>query len=668
MKMRLAPAIAVWLTCAGLVIPARVNTAQATQRDTAAGAVVKGTAVIRGVVVSDDAEHRPIRRVQVSLSGLPGGRVAPTDDAGRFEFVELPTGTYLLTASKAAYLTKAYGASRGGRPGTAIVLAAGQQTDVSIALTRGAVIGGVVRDGHGRPLAGADVGLLPAGMSDSALAFFTPQPVTTDDRGEYRLFGVPPGQYYVAAVVQNLMMSSIAGRRSIEENDALLAALQSRGAGAGAAAPTAPGKTIEPLPLGPAASFAPVFYPDTPRADAAIAITVAAGVERLGVDFAVAPVRAASIDGLVSGPVSRLDRVELTLVVDGPQFASFSSSRPILTRPPDAQGRFHYDNMPPGHYVILARAAPGEGDPSVKTQFDGIVTSTGNAGPSSASAPEGRDYVYARTDVDVDGSDLTGVSLPLAIGATLSGKVVFDRTTAEVPSDLTQIHLRASSTQPTSMSVSSNTSIGYSFLMMPSPPVRADGTWMTHGVPPAQFTLSATLAAAISKDWWLRSALFNGRDLLDGPFDVQAGQDMSGIVFTLTDRHNELSGTLTTGTGRAATEYFIIVCPSDPQLWTSNSRRVKSLRPGSDGTFSVKDLPAGEYLIAALTDVAPNEWNDPQFLATLVPAGVKVVVTDGSKTVQDFRIGRKPHRDRLVAESRPRGRIEAGFQFGSASN
>ena len=112
------------------------------------------------------------------------------------------------------------------------------------------------------------MGLLPAGMSDSALAFFTPQPVTTDDRGEYRLFGVPPGQYYVAAVVQNLMMSSIAGRRSIEENDALLAALQSRGAGAGAAAPTAPGKTIEPLPLGPAASFAPVFYPDTPRADA----------------------------------------------------------------------------------------------------------------------------------------------------------------------------------------------------------------------------------------------------------------------------------------------------------------------------------------------------------------------------------------------------------------
>jgi len=141
------------------------------------------------------------------------------------------------------------------------------------------------------------------------------------------------------------------------------------------------------------------------------------------------------------------------------------------------------------------------------------------------------------------------------------------------------------------------------------------------------------------KDWWLRSAVLNGRDLLDAAIDVQPGQDLSGIEFTLTDRHNELSGTLTTAEGKAATDYFIIVCPSDPRLWTPRSRRVKSLRPSSNGSFSVKDLPAGEYVIAALTDVAPGEWNDPQWLASVAPSGAKITIVNGEKTVQNLRVG-----------------------------
>jgi hypothetical protein len=51
-------------------------------------------------------------------------------------------------------------------------------------------------------------------------------------------------------------------------------------------------------------------------------------------------------------------------------------------------------------------------------------------------------------------------------------------------------------------------------------------------------------------------------------------------------------------------------------------------------------LPAGEYFIAALTDLEPGESNDPTLLAQLASAASKVTLRDGATTTQDFRIGR----------------------------
>ena len=309
---------------------------QAPQRD-APVAAVTGTAAIRGVVVSDDAAQRPLRRVRVALTGVPGGRVAMTDDDGRFVFVTLPAGNYTLAASRPAYLPVAYGATRPGRSGTTIVLAEKQSTDIKITMALGGVVAGTVRDGRGRPMPAIDVGLVPLPTGENSRPAFSPQPVTTDDRGEYRLYGVPPGQYFVAAVAQNNAPAGGTGRRSVEENDALLSQLQLRGGDAAALMPVAPARKLEPLPAAPAVSLAPMFYPGTARVESAVVVSVAAGVERVGIDIAIVPVRSMSIDGTVQGPVQKLDRVELSLVINGPQFPSFTGSRPVLSRPPDAQ-------------------------------------------------------------------------------------------------------------------------------------------------------------------------------------------------------------------------------------------------------------------------------------------------------------------------------------------
>jgi hypothetical protein len=84
----------------------------------------------------------------------------------------------------------------------------------------------------------------------------------------------------------------------------------------------------------------------------------------------------------------------------------------------------------------------------------------------------------------------------------------------------------------------------------------------------------------------------------------------------------------------------VIVYPTDRTRWFAGSRRVQATRPGTDGRFAFANLPAGDYLIAALTDVEPGEWQRPAFLAQLVPSSIAITLPDGGRVTQDFKIAR----------------------------
>ena len=615
-----------------------VVSAQQPVRDVAA---TTGTAIIRGVVTVDDAEHRPLRRARVQLSGRIM-RDTVTDDAGRFEFRALPAGEYRINVEKAAYLAVAVGARQAGRSGTTIVLTDKQVIDVSASLAPGGVIAGTVRDTRGRAVAGVSVAVTqvptPSDPAPSSLVS-----VVTDDRGDYRIFGLEPGRYLVAATAPWAVDRVPAGRRTEQQMDDLLAELARRFSGGNASISAQAPRPEATLPAPPRTAIGTMFYPGTPRADAATVVAVTSGSERSGIDITVAATRMAAIDGTVTG-VPNPDRVELSLVVNSPLGESQSGGSPMLIRRPDAQGRFRYENLAPGRYTILARSAGRDGDPDVERATAGVSSYTGGAGafpnsPIDAKSPGGIDFFYGKAQVDVDEGTDVAATLVLAPGATATGRVVLDASGTHAPLDVSKVRIIWNSLSSGSLTITNGTAITNGQQTRTVSELTADGAWMSRGIPPATFRLAASMPEDISSVWWLRSAMLNDRDLLDGPVDIQPGQDLSGIVFMFTDKHSELAGTLTTGAGKAATDYFIIVCPTDPALWTSGSRRVKSLRPSSDGRFSVKDLPAGEYAIAALTDVAPNEWNDPAWLAQVAPAGVKVTIVDGQKAVQDLRVG-----------------------------
>ena len=111
-------------------------------------------------MVVNDLTNRPMRRALVSISSAVShvSLAAITDETGAFAFTDLPADRYFLGASKAGFISLAYGAKRPNRPGTTVAVEAGQQKkDLTLRLQPGAVLTGTVRDGTGAPLPGARV-------------------------------------------------------------------------------------------------------------------------------------------------------------------------------------------------------------------------------------------------------------------------------------------------------------------------------------------------------------------------------------------------------------------------------------------------------------------------------------------------------------------------------
>lgn len=86
----------------------------------------------------------------------------------------------------------------------------------------------------------------------------------------------------------------------------------------------------------------------------------------------------------------------------------------------------------------------------------------------------------------------------------------------------------------------------------------------------------------------------------------------------------------------------------DPVVGT-RVQALQGVRPAADGAYLVRNLPAGNYLLAPVDDVEPGEWFDPGFLQRLVPVAVRITIEDGEQKAQDVRIGgwffaRKPNR------------------------
>lgn len=188
-----------------------IAVAQQTQtpaRDVPRDQVVTGNGVISGTVRAADTGV-PIRGADIRLTGALQGsglgvRGAFSDANGRYRFTGLADGAYQLVASKVRYMTLSYGQTRTGEEGRAVQMAGGQRVEnIDFALPAGGVIVLRIGDRFGDAAVGYRVSLFQAkaGSSPRVLTQLNSGGfnTTTDDRGEIRLSGLAPGDYFVSA-------------------------------------------------------------------------------------------------------------------------------------------------------------------------------------------------------------------------------------------------------------------------------------------------------------------------------------------------------------------------------------------------------------------------------------------------------------------------------------
>jgi hypothetical protein len=634
-----------------------------------------GTAALSGMVVTSDQTPQPIRRAMVTAVNPEGGvnRTTFTDEAGRFSITALPEGRYTLTATKAPFIRAAFGARRVDGPGTPITLQnAHQMTDIVLRMTRGAVLTGRITDENGEPAFGVSVRALQMRMQFGERTFVTIASAgsigdTTDDRGIYRFFGLPPGEYVVTASPR----ITVGEVRAMTDGEirAIMQALQQQQAQAAQQAQTygqkPPVASVNPAQAGAAAAppaaddekvtvaYAPVYYPGTTAAASALTVTIGAGEERTGIDFPIRLVRTTTVEGMVALPPGVTPQsVQLSMAPTAAPGGTGLAGLEVIAMQRVAvgpDGKFKYTAVAPGQYTISARATRGSGGPPpppppppLPPGATGTMRFTAAAGggemavmpgmPGSGD-PNATQY-WAMADVSVDGTPISGVTLSLQPGMTITGRVEFRSGVTRPGGDFSRTQLNL-------FPVITGGGVRVS-MSMPASLVDPSGQFKITGVTPGRYRLTGAAAVAPGSGpgpaWRLASAMVKGRDILDFQLDVAPGEDIEDAVVTFTDVTQNVNGRLQDASGRAAPDYTIVVFAADSRYWTAQSRRVRSARPSTDGRFSVLNLPPGEYRIAAVVDAVPNEINDPAFLEQIVGASYPFTLAFGETKTQDLKI------------------------------
>jgi Carboxypeptidase regulatory-like domain len=564
-----------------------------------------GSVVGRVVSAEDPSQAIPGATVTViSIDGrLLGG--ALTEASGAFAVRGLPTGPVRIKVAKTAYLAVEHGARGPGRRGMTVVLDLERPTELTLRLPRGAVIAGTVYDATGNPFPGMPVQVLRRrGSQLIAVANdLDSRARMTDAEGRYRLYGLDAGEYLVG-VTSGIMGAGVEGR-AVTEDEVRWAKQRAAGGAFGVAVSDADS------PAWPQGSgrlvYESAYHPSSATAADAASIALSQGEVRTGVDVRMRLVPASRLAGRTVGPDGRPIAAGITLfpdrsyVPDADQGISApgdaSSRGGVVALRTDAAGTFAIATLTPGPYRIAAQADTDDG-----------------SGP-----------LWALTSVRMSDADRTDMVVTLEPGGSISGRI--DRASDSIPlppEALTALHIDL---------VAEDESVGAATLRG----VRIDaGTaaFEVASIAPGRYRLQVK---GVPEGWFAAQAVAGATDALDSPLEI-ASTDHLNVKVRLSPTPASISGRFADTTGRAASEYYVIVFPDDASAWRPRARRIRVTRPDDAGRFEIPGLPSGTYRLAATWDVEPDEWFDTAFLDALVPASIPVALADGEHRVQNVQV------------------------------
>jgi Carboxypeptidase regulatory-like domain len=364
-----------WLLIVGVMLTAAVTPARAQNPVTGVEPDARSTGRIAGRVTKGDT-GQPVAGATVLLGArdVPSAaRTATTNTQGRFEFRDLPAGRYSVTARQSGYLQTFYGDPLGLQRGSVVELSDGERFErADIALAKPGAIEGQVVDEFGDPAPDILVKAYQVQFAAGARRFVAvggPQADPTDDRGQFRFFGLAPGTYYLCAQ-----------------------------SGAFGTLPVVDESLAVPTPAG----FAPTFFPGTTDASKSRGIAVTLASTTTGVTIRLVPARTGRVSGTIANADgSALQRGVVRLAMQDPTGAS-----PLLaTANIGRGGAFEFGGVPAGAYYV---------------QGMGYTDSPGQP-------------LFGYVALTTTGDDVAGLMVAVKAGVVAHGRVDFDGNGVQPP-------------------------------------------------------------------------------------------------------------------------------------------------------------------------------------------------------------------------------------------
>ena len=590
--------------------------------------------------------------LDVEMSMVAGGGGSNTqrviaDADGRFVLRNLPKGSFPITTSMTGYQPGASGRFRHDGPSRPIELEEGERrTDVVIRMWKYAAISGVVVDEAGEPVVGVAVQALRRVPSGSGPRLQSGSIATTDDRGQYRLSMLAPGEYVV--VVRSTMTT--VPTSSVEEYTQAITAgstaqlMQARSA-SNAPLPSPSGMRVgdyqiqispirnlqfpPPDENGRLAVYRTTYHPAAYNSAEAQVVTVGSGDDRQNVNVNLTLTPAVFVSGVVSGPDGPARGLGLRLIPADIGRVQSDTGYETAHAATDGLGRFTMLGVPPGQYVLKALHSPLPAMPGAETRAMSIVDGLAMLGPPPAPSPTAGPTgptLWAERPVSVGDRNITDLQLILREGATLSGRVEFTGAASPPPAQRQRL-----------ISVSL-TPVDPPTFLRPQPARLSDaGQFTTGGFPPGRYLMTAT---SPGPPWVVRSITLNGRNVLDEPFEVES-TNIAGVVVTYTDRQTQMTFNVRSPRGEDLSSVQVVVFPADYQKWIQDgmvARRTRTVSVSRAGVATLTALSAGDYLAIALPEDNPFDVRTRESIEMLARQATRITVAEGETRTQALTV------------------------------
>jgi protocatechuate 3,4-dioxygenase beta subunit len=273
-------------------------------------------------IVMKMADSAPLRKARVVLRSVEDPhRImgAVTNADGRFALKSIQPGPYQLNVNRVGFVAAQYGQRKPDAPGAILTLHAGQDLkDLQFRLIPAGVISGKIYDDDGEPLPSVMVSAFRQVYSEGKKSRASTMTATTNDLGEYRLYGLPPGRYFVSCVYPRWNRDG-SEDESIDSQDE---------------------------------GYAKLYYPGTADVAKAGPITIKAGEEDSSIDILMRKVPVHQVRGNVYNQITHKPGVGVTLILLPKTNNREWDFAPSTVQKPD--GSFVIQEVLPGSYTLAS--------------------------------------------------------------------------------------------------------------------------------------------------------------------------------------------------------------------------------------------------------------------------------------------------------------------------